>query len=645
MRERVDEPVEVPVDELKGLRPPVDRVRMEATRARAEQSLFGAAAPARLGRYVLLGQSADGGMGIVHAAYDPELHRKVALKVLHPRRQADSRAQDRMIAEARALARLDHPNVVKVHDVITDDDQVVIIMEWIDGATLAAWERDRPRSWREIVTVYAQAGQGLAAAHGVGVVHRDFKPGNAIIGHDGRVRVLDFGLARSSGPAAGRALPAALLPGGIDHEETWSTSLTGTGDVVGTLAYAAPEQIAGRGVTAASDQFSFGVALHRALEGVPPFAGADAAALSRSIAAQRIACATDARAVPAWLRAIIARALAADPAARFPSLAALLAELTRPRGLRRWRVPLVVGASLAVAALALAMRPGASEPLASCDGGIAEAAAVWSAGPRVRVRAALAAIATPYVRQIEDRVVRGLDGYRDRWVALHRDACVAHRRGEQSEALLDRRMLCLQRHLGDLRATVSVLAQLDATSAANATDLVARMPDLAECADAERLQADTAPPASLTQRLAVDAARREISHAAALDRAGRSAEAIAAATAATGIAEQSGYPPVVADAVLTHGRILLATEDYERAAASFRRARAIALAQRELSVAVEAAARALYAEGMANADARAAERDAAVLVPLAEGLIGDHVARPLLLNNLGAVYMAAGDRG
>src|SRR5207244_3352265 len=140
-------------------------LRMEAVRERAERSLFGSAEPAKLGRFVLLGDRADGGMGVVYAAYDPELHRKVALKVLHPRRQADERAHERLIAEARALARLNHPNVVKVHDVITQDDQVVIVMEWVEGNTLAAWERERPRSWRDVLAVYAQAAQGLEAAH------------------------------------------------------------------------------------------------------------------------------------------------------------------------------------------------------------------------------------------------------------------------------------------------------------------------------------------------------------------------------------------------------------------------------------------------------------------------------------------------
>lgn len=324
------------VDQLRGARPPADRLGMETVRARAEKALFGATVPAKLGRFVLLDRRFDGGMGVVHAAYDPGLHRKVALKVLHPRRQWDPRAHARLIAEARALARLDHPNVVTVHDVITQDDQVVIVMEWLEGSTLASWEREQPRTWRDVVAVYAQAGQGLAAAHGVGVVHRDFKPSNVIIGGDGRVRVLDFGLARPAGPSErttdGEFAEPHDAAAGSDPA---LSRLTATGDVVGTLAYASPEQLAGDAVTPGSDQFSFGVSLHRALEGVAPFCGGDAGALAASIRSGCIATAGAARAVPSWLRAIIGRPSPPSP----------------PRGFRRWqrcspsfRVPAAGGA-------------------------------------------------------------------------------------------------------------------------------------------------------------------------------------------------------------------------------------------------------------------------------------------------------------
>lgn len=645
MPEPVDEPKVWSTDEqIRGIRPPVDHLRMAAARERAQRSLFGSAAPARFGRYVLLGQSTDGGMGVIHAAYDPGLHRKVALKVLHPRCQVDERASERLIVEARALARLDHPNVVKVHDVITENHQVVIVMEWVDGVTLAGWEREQPRSWSDVVAVYAQAGQGLAAAHGVGVVHRDFKPANAIIGGDGRVRVLDFGLARSmeASPRPPTADTHVLTAPLVAPD---APSLTVTGDMVGTVAYAAPEQLAGTSATPASDQFSFAVSLHRALEGVAPYAGANAGELLDSIKAGRLSTAAEPRAIPKWLRAAVMRALSHDPAARFPSMPALLAELTRPRGWRRWRIPGLVGLCVAAVAFTLLRWPGPSDPLASCDGGRSEISAVWNGEMRGRVSAALhRTLATPDATDVRNRILRGLDDYRDRWIMLHRDACVAYRSGTQSAALLDQRMLCLSKRLGDLRAAVTVLARFDGASASKAVDVIARMPMLGDCADLESLRADVAPPDDPVQRARVAAVRSQLSQAMALDRAGQSTQALAAATATIAQAEQSGYPPIVAESALTQGRILLSRGDATAALAALVRARNLALEHRQFAIAVEAAARAIYLEGGESTDVRLLQRDADVFIPLGKALTGDHFAGPLLLNNLGTAYLAADNR-
>jgi serine/threonine protein kinase len=506
-------------DELRGVRPPVDRVRLAAAYERSARELFGSADRATLGRYQLRGESANGAMGVVWAAYDPHLERQVALKVLHPRRQWDDRAQERLVQEAKSLARLDHENVVGVHDVFTEGEQVVIVMEWVEGDTLADWQQ--ARSWRDIVAMYAQAGRGLAAAHRGGVVHRDFKPKNAIVGDDGRIRVLDFGLARvaelSEVPQASGSSPDAI---GSLRDPDATASLTATGALVGTPAYAAPEQLAGQAATPASDQFSFAVALHRALEGVPPFPGEVAADILASIRSGRIAVGD--RALPSWLRATVARALAEQPEARFPSMEALVHELTRLRGWRRWRIPALVAASLATAVLAVVL-PW-HDPLAACDGGVAEVNGVWNAVESGRVQVALQALGSaPGAGEISDRVRSGIDSYRDGWMDLHRSACVAHRRGEQSAELLDRRMNCLRRRLGDLQATIAMVERLDAASQGNALEIVARTPRIEACADIDALQAATAQPAA-EQRDAVEAVRRTISQAMGADRAGRSAE-------------------------------------------------------------------------------------------------------------------------
>jgi serine/threonine protein kinase len=693
--------LELASGKVRNARPVTDGVAMDAVRARVEQSLFGAASHTRLGRYVIVERIAGGGMGVVYRADDPELHRKVALKVLHPRQLGDARARQRMLGEARALARLDHPNVVKIHDVLTIDDQIVIVMALIEGATLASWEAAAPRSWRELVRAYAQAGDGLAAAHALDIIHRDFKPANAIIGDDSQVRVLDFGLARLAdtgdpGPALGSPDPAEApgSPGAADAPDAISTAigrsssptvladgsssatvadgssdltrpdgfsgptlggpggpiirgpggLTATGEVVGTLGYISPEQLAGQPATHASDQFSFCVALHRAVEGVPPFTGADVASRLRSIRAGVIQRATDRR-IPGWLRAVLARGLSSDPAVRFPSMAALLAELRRPRGWRRWRVP-AAGATVAGAfVIVVASRPSPAALDAPCDGGVREIGAVWSAARHAQLAASLGAVDAPDLRPMQDRVLDRLDAYRDHWVELHRDACTSHRRGAQSAALLDRRMACLTRRLGELRIAVDVLGRTDRATAVNVLDVTAHLPELDACADTERLQADAPPPETAAQRPRADDIRTRLSRAAVLDRAGRSEDARDLARATVVDAEQLGYAPLVAEAHLALGKVLLGRRDEATTAtASLARARAIGLEQRMFPLAIEAGARQIYVEAMQDGRATDLLRDAALLEPISRSLAGDHFARPLLLNNIGSVHMADGDR-
>lgn len=190
---------EAQLDDLRAMRPVRDELKLALAREAAERRLFGAAAPAKIGRFALLGEHAAGGMGVVYTAYDPQLDRRVALKLLNPVALRSPAIRERLLTEARALARLDHPNVVPIHDVVVIEGQFVLVMEWVEGRTLASWEAAAPRSWREYVDAYLGAGRGLAAAHALGLVHRDFKPANAIIGEDRRVRILDFGLARFEG--------------------------------------------------------------------------------------------------------------------------------------------------------------------------------------------------------------------------------------------------------------------------------------------------------------------------------------------------------------------------------------------------------------------------------------------------------------
>jgi hypothetical protein len=631
---------------LRDCEPVPDLVEVGRLAGRIHRKLFGHAEPVCLGRYVVGDRLGNGGMGVVYRATDPELQRDVALKVLQPAQLGDERARLRMQEEARTLASLDHPNIVEIHDILVVEGQMVLVMPLLSGRTLADWARATRPSWRAVVEAYAQAGDGLAAAHSVGVVHRDFKPGNAMMLESGRVRVLDFGLARrpSAGPDAVPD-PGARAPA----TSTDASRLTHTGAVLGTRGYAAPEQIHGGVATPASDQFSFCASMHTALEDVVPFAGDSVEEELASIHAGRVRRGASDRPVPAWLRALIRRGLAADPASRFPSMKALLAELRRPRGWPRWRVPVLVGGT-AVAALTAAFTTArAMTGERPCDGGAASIAPVWGLGARVQVAVATAVVDSPALSAVRPRVLHELDAYRDRWQLLHLRACVEHRRSNESADLLDRRARCLAHRLDDLASSVKVLRSIDRATATTALATVTGMPSLDECADLERLGAAVAPPPP-AQRTAVDAVRASLAYARALDDGGRVQDALAQAGNAVADAERIGYRPVIAEAALLHGRILGESEsDDTGAIAELSRAQELGLELTMYSLAVEAGARRVYLESVQTLPAPDQDRmfarlatEGAMLEQVSRGLVNDAFARPLLLDNLRGVETSAG---
>ncbi|APR76723.1 Serine/threonine kinase PKN8 [Minicystis rosea] len=283
--------------------------------------------PARVGRFYLLRKLGEGGMGVVHVGYDEALDRKVALKLLH--RGAATR--DWLLREGQALGRLAHPNVVAVHEIGEHEGRVFLAMELVDGLTLRAWLAERAPSFREVIGMFLQAGRGLAAAHAAGLVHRDFKPDNVLVGKDGRARVVDFGIAglADAAPLSARAGPtSAPADRPSVSPSALSSPLTETGAFMGTPAYMAPEQIRGERATAASDQFAFCVALWRAAYGAPPFPTDDLHALLRA-ASEDTPVPPRRTDAPAWLAPILLRGLAKDAGARFPSMNALLAEIGR----------------------------------------------------------------------------------------------------------------------------------------------------------------------------------------------------------------------------------------------------------------------------------------------------------------------------
>jgi predicted Ser/Thr protein kinase len=278
-----------------------------------------------IGRYRVLGRLGQGAMGVVYSALDEQLDRRIAIKLLQTGR-GRGEARERLRREALALGRLSHPNVVAIHEIGEAEGQLFVAMELVEGVTLQAWLMERPRRVAEVLAAYVQAGRGLAAAHAVGLVHRDFKPENILIGSDGRVRVVDFGLARQAFDTTNSHTTA-------HHDGPLDGALTATGALLGTPAYMAPEQAGGDvAVDARSDQFSFCVALYEALYGERPFGGATFDAYLAEVAAGRVRRPTPGRRVPRTLRRALLRGLRHVPGERWPDMHTLLARLsTRSR--------------------------------------------------------------------------------------------------------------------------------------------------------------------------------------------------------------------------------------------------------------------------------------------------------------------------
>ncbi len=292
-----------------------------------------------VGRYLVLSKLGAGGMGVVFVAFDPELDRKVALKLLHPRLAADANpatvrdARARLVREAQALAKLNHPHIVAIHDVGEHQGTVWLAMEYVDGETLSAWLKQQRRTWREVLDVMDAAARGLSAAHNAGLVHRDIKPDNIMIGVD-RVRVMDLGLARALGGDDDSAgfVSADAPTAAAQLFEALAVRVTQAGAVMGTPAYMSPEQYRGQPADARADVFSFCVTLWEALMGERPFAGntlVEFAANVLSGTVRPVPLDPHAQRVPGWLRRVCTRGLAVDPERRFDSMEALLDALSQ----------------------------------------------------------------------------------------------------------------------------------------------------------------------------------------------------------------------------------------------------------------------------------------------------------------------------
>ncbi len=444
-------------------------------------------APTKIDRYQIKGRLGSGGMGIVYIAHDPEPDRDVAIKVL--RRGAPA---ERLRREAKALARLSHPNVVAVHDVGEHAGQTFVAMALVDGKNLRAWLATE-HSPAEALRVLCHAARGIVAAHGAGLVHRDLKPDNIFVATNGEVLVGDFGLARDA--ADGELGDAA-------DGSAVATGLTMTGTVLGTPAYMAPEQAAGA-ATEQSDQFSFSVMAYEALYGRRPFLGDTLQALLDSVERGVIPRPLRTPGIPAAVERALRRGLRAEPTERFATMAELLAAIEPPP--RRWPYVVVAGAALiaAVTTTALVSRgASAPDPRVTCRGTESMLAGIWNPSKRSILTASLRARgASP---EAVSELDRRLDGYATAWTTARRDACLAELAGRTPRELLAGRYACLETRRTVFDVQVTSLIEHNGDVFTNWKRVTSLSP-VEACAsdDAARLSSGTVEHQALMRALAV----------------------------------------------------------------------------------------------------------------------------------------------
>jgi serine/threonine-protein kinase len=559
-------------------------------------------APARLepgdqiGRFRIIDVIGEGGMGVVYGAEDAELGRRVAIKVLSVRGESTDGGSNRSVVEARlmreaqALARLNHPNVIAIYDVGRHDDHTFVAMELVEGESLNRWWRREPRHSRaEVLSVLMQAGQGLAAVHSVGLVHRDFKPDNVIVGSDGRVRVLDFGLARATGRASMPSLeariaadaettqplagdPAASSADAMIHaaqslsdlreaaaaSSLLDSPLTQAGLVVGTPRFMAPEQHRGGETDARTDQFSFCVALYRVLYEELPFEGEDVLEYRKNVLAGRIREPRAGADVPMWLRRVVVRGLAVDREQRFPTMNDLLAALAddpEVKARRRIRLAAVLGgtAALAIAGTwAIVDQRREHDPCVTAANELGDA---WDAQRRAAIERRFTSSGRSHALDTFIRVVTALDSYAGGWRAMREESCRATRKaGRQSQLVYDLRVSCLDRRRAALSALTDVFAnKLDDEVLDRAVEAVAALPALSACADIAALTATVPLPDDPVLRANIAATNSELDRAEALHAAGKYADEAPLVATALPRARLLSYPPLLARALLASG--------------------------------------------------------------------------------------------
>lgn len=521
--------------DMRNVRLAADQLEVRRARSKIRAGVFGGTPkPTMVGRFEVRERLGSGGMGIVYEAYDPQLQRRLALKVLRADATAAADGAARLVDEARAMAKLSHPNVLTVYEAGTLEDQVFIAMALVEGYTLRSWLDAERRTPDEVMAVLRDAGQGLAAAHAAGLVHRDFKPENVLVSSEGHVFVTDFGLARSF---------AAAESGG------WTNISSGrqTTKMAGTPAYMAPEQLRGQVVDARCDQFAWCVTAFEALVGQRPYGDDEL---------QRIALdpkyVPDPAAVPASIavsrriRVALERGLAIDVGDRFATVDALLVAVRPPR--RRW-VPVSIGALIASVGVTAALLPE-HDP---CPPRPEKLSGVWDEGTRGSVREAFLSTQMPYAQRAWLAVEAQADAFAERWVSLDQRAC-----REQNPVAQQ----CLRRRGAELGAVSRLLQRADAGVVEHAVSMVSALPSLADCSDPDTAARVAEPESAAAARTEVDDLRAAF-FAAQYEQARTSAHEVRTSLGPT--------DQLWLEVAALEGRVALAQGDAQGATESFER--------------------------------------------------------------------------
>jgi tetratricopeptide (TPR) repeat protein len=590
-------------------------------------------------------------MGVVYAAFDPQLDRRVALKVLRVASSDDddalTRGRARLLREAKALAQLAHPNVVPVFDAGEYEGRVFLAMEHVEGRTLDRWAAERPggapRTWTDRVRAIIDAAHGLAAAHERGLVHRDVKPANIMIGDDDRVRVMDFGLARAeTSPAVEHAELTEL---GVDSEISIDSPITRAGAIVGTPAYMSPEQITGVSAGPKSDQFALCVVAYELLYGQRPFAGKTLAQVAEAVLDGEI-LEPGSGAIPRPVLEVIKRGLSSQPKGRHDDLTKLIEALeaaAAPPAPRRFATGVALISLPLIGALAFYAgreNPEAetvADPCADAGRGLD---AIWNEAHETEITAALTATRRSHAAATARLVSTQLDAYAREFTQVAQTAC----REEDGlpEALRVPQALCLERATVRIDALVRVLAAADERTADRAASAIADVPLPRECALPSRLAGEPLLPEDESSRAEIEKARSELARLQALADTGHHPQTLEPAKRLNETATALSWPPLQVEAGWRLGAAQERTGARDEAETTLRRTYAIALEHERDADAIRLAGRLSYLLGNAGgrADEGAVWRDQALALA---ARLGDEQARGGVLNSAASVRLGLGD--